>query len=475
MTTDRIVRWCSAVAATALMVGATAAQANATFVIYNADGPGEGFNDPTPATPVGGNPGTTLGQQRINAFQHAASVWGGTLDSTVPITIVAAFNPLSCNATSAVLGSAGPRWIFSDFPGAPVPGTWYHASLTSKLAGEDPVPDDAMISAQFNSNLGQVGCLTGSPFYLGLDGNHGNAIDLVTVLLHEFGHGLGFSTVTNGGTGAQLGGQPSIYDHFAYDNVLGKTWVAMTDAERAFSATNPRQLAWNGPNVTGAAPTVLERGTPVVQVEAPREVKGRYLVGPASFGAPFDVEGVDRQVVPVVEAGTLGTACVPFDDYNRRAAKERIVMVFRGTCTFTVKVKNAQDAGAKAVLVVDNTLTSPPAGLGGADPTITIPSGRITFTDGVDLLDAMRLTDGGRSSGVVVKMRLDMKQRAGTDVAGRVLLYTPNPRQPGSSVSHWDDSASPNLLMEPAINADLTQILSPPIDLTSSLMRDIGW
>ena len=288
MTTDRIVRWCSAVAATALMVGATAAQANATFVIYNADGPGEGFNDPTPATPVGGNPGTTLGQQRINAFQHAASVWGATLDSTVPITIVAAFNPLSCNATSAVLGSAGPRWIFSDFPGAPVPGTWYHASLTSKLAGEDPVPDDAMISAQFNSNLGQVGCLTGSPFYLGLDGNHGNAIDLVTVLLHEFGHGLGFSTVTNGGTGAQLGGQPSIYDHFAYDNVLGKTWVAMTDAERAFSATNPRQLAWNGPIVTAAAPTVLERGTPVVQVEAPVGVKGRYLVGAASFGAPFD-------------------------------------------------------------------------------------------------------------------------------------------------------------------------------------------
>ena len=150
-------------------------------------------------------------------------------------------------------------------------------------------------------------------------------------------------------------------------------------------------------------------------------------------------------------------------------------MVFRGTCTFTVKVKNAQDAGAKAVLVVDNTLTSPPAGLGGADPTITIPSGRITFTDGVNLLDAMKLTDGGRSPGVVPKMRLDMKQRAGTDVAGRVLLYTPNPRQPGSSVSRWDDSASPSLLMEPAINADLTQFLVPPVDLSSSLMRDIGW
>ena len=475
MTTDRIVRSFPAVLATALLLGATGAQAGADFVIYNADGPGEGFNDPTPVAPVGGNPGTTLGEQRINAFQQAASVWGASLDSTVPITIVAAFNPLPCSASSAVLGSAGPRWIFSDFPGAPVADTWYHVALVSKLYGEDPVPTDAMISAQFNSDLGKSGCLTGSPFYLGLDGNHGAAIDLVTVLLHEFGHGLGFSTVTSSATGAQIGGRPSIYDHFAYDNTLAKTWVAMTDAERVASAINPRQLAWNGPNVTAAAPSALERGTPVVEVVAPTALKGRYLVGEAAFGAPFDVEGVDRQVVPVVEAGTLGTACVPFDDYNRRAAKERIVMVFRGTCTFSVKVKNAQDAGAKAVLVVDNVKVSPPAGLGGTDPTITIPSGRITFDDGVKLLNAMRLTDGGRSSGVVAKMRLDMKQRAGTDVAGRVLLYTPNPRLQGSSVSHWDDSAFPNQLMEPAINADLAHVVDRPRDLTMSLMRDIGW
>jgi hypothetical protein len=55
------------------------------------------------------------------------------------------------------------------------------------------------------------------------------------------------------------------------------------------------------------------------------------------------------------------------------------------------------------------------------------------------------------------------------------MLYTPNPFQPGSSVSHWDTSANRNLLMEPAINADLTQSVRPPQDLTLPLFKDIGW
>ena len=51
--------------------------------------PGEGFFDPTPAVPVGGNPGTTIGQQRINAFLLAAQIWGETIASDVPIFVLA--------------------------------------------------------------------------------------------------------------------------------------------------------------------------------------------------------------------------------------------------------------------------------------------------------------------------------------------------------------------------------------------------
>ena len=57
------------------------------------------------------------------------------------------------------------------------------------------------------------------------------------------------------------------------------------------------------------------------------------------------------------------------------------------------------------------------------------------------------------------------------DASGRVELFTPNPYTGGSSVSHWNNTATPNLLMEPAINPGLPLDL----DLTRQQLRDIGW
>jgi hypothetical protein len=72
-------------------------------------------------------------------------------------------------------------------------------------------------------------------------------------------------------------------------------------------------------------------------------------------------------------------------------------------------------------------------------------------------------------------MGVNPGQLVGADVTGRVLMFTPNPFQSGSSVSHWDTLARPNLLMEPSINVDLTQSVDPPEDLTFPLLQDIGW
>src|SRR5262245_50994462 len=95
---------------------ASPAYAAANIIIVNNNGPGVGFNDPTPAAPVGGNPGTTIGQQRLIAFQAAADIWGAILDSNVTIKILAQFQPLNCTAQGATLGSAGTIFIWSNFP-----------------------------------------------------------------------------------------------------------------------------------------------------------------------------------------------------------------------------------------------------------------------------------------------------------------------------------------------------------------------
>src|SRR3989442_6412161 len=46
----------------------------ATITIVNGDGGSEGLNDPTAVAPVGGNPGTTAGAQRLFLFQRAAAI-----------------------------------------------------------------------------------------------------------------------------------------------------------------------------------------------------------------------------------------------------------------------------------------------------------------------------------------------------------------------------------------------------------------
>jgi hypothetical protein len=462
------------VCSAALAVPATT-HAAATIVIQNGNAAGVGFNDPTPVAPVGGNPGTTLGQQRLIAFQAAASVWGATLNSTATIVILSTFESLTCTATSAVLGSAGPISVYRDFAGAPLPATWYHVALASARFGSDLDPAGADIRARFNSNLGNAGCLTGTPFYLGIDNNHGSAIDLMTVLLHEFGHGLGFSTVTSGTTGQYLANFPSAYDAFLYDNTQNLTWTSMTPAQRVTSALNSRRLAWIGTNVTSAVPSVLQSGTPELVGTAPASVAGTYLVGTASFGAPLTAAGFVGEVMPVVDqANGTGLACTVLNAANALAVNGKIALVDRGTCTFPEKAKTVQNAGAIGVIVVDNVAGSPPPGLGGVDPTVTIPAVRITLADGATFKTALK-TRSRTKSGVFVNMDLNPAVYAGADPLGRALVYTPNPFQSGSSVSHWDTIATPNLLMEPAINADLTHSVVAPQDLTYSLLRDLGW
>jgi PA domain-containing protein len=455
------------------------------ILIINGNLPNVGFNDPTPVAPVGGNTGTTLGQQRLLAFQHAADLWDAELDTNVDVKILATFEPLTCTATGAVLGSAGATNVFRDFganglyPGVEFPGTWYPTALADKRIGFDILgfigSTAADIRARFNVNLGQPGCLPTRPWYLGFDGNEGNGIDLVAVLLHEFGHGLGFQQFA-GQNGRYLGGSPTtpgfpdVFNRRIFDNTQNLFWLDMTEAQRAASSINPRNVVFVAPETNASVPLVL-RGTPSLIITEPANIAGIKLVGTAQFGAALTAAGVTAQIRIATDAadaaGPLETdGCSPI--INAAQIAGRIALIDRGMCAFTVKAKNAQDAGAAAVLIANNVAGAAP-GLAGADPTVTIPVASVSQADGNAIKTAL-LTNT-----VSAFLGLDETRRAGADTLERPLLYTPNPFEPGSSVSHYDTSGNPNQLMEPFINADLTHNVKPPFDLTLPLLHDIGW
>ena len=455
------------------------AQAAATIVINNLNAPGVGFNDATPAAPLGGNSGTTLGQQRLIAFSYAANLWGATLTSNQPIIINAQFTALTCSATSAVLGSAGATSVFRDNVNFPKPATWYSYALANKLAGVYlGTLNAAQINSNFNVNLGNAGCLTGTFWYYGLDGNHGSNIDFIAVLQHEMGHGVGFQTFTNGSTGVFLQnlGFPSIWDHYLLGTSTGLTWVQMTAAQRAASAISVNGLVWSGAGVTAAIPNVLRQGLATVTISgvAAGAAAGAYGAGEASFGAALTAAPVTAQLMPVLEAnGTRSLACIALTANQATAVNGRIAIIDRGTCGFAVKAKNAQNAGAIGVIIHNNVAGAAP-GLGGSDPTVVIRTVSVSLNNGNTIRASLnRISRTG--SGVVAAIGLTGSQFAGADALGRALMFAPNPFQGGSSVSHFDTTMTRNQLMEPSINGDLTQSLIPPLDMTFPLMQDIGW
>lgn len=446
-----------------LALAATSAFAGTgRVVIVNIDQANVGFNDKTPATPVGGNPGTTLGEQRLFVFETAASRWTAVLDTNVNIRARATFAPLACGDDGITLGSARALTWSHSFTGAPRANVWYPAPLANKFANRDLTPNDDDILIQFNGDLDKPTCAGDRGWYYGLDGKEGLDDALFPVVLHEIAHGLGMA-----GRGTDfLGNIPSIFDIYTLDRLTGRTWDQMTAAERLVSSTNTGNVVWNGPNTTSKAAQLLER--PIILSAAAKN----YDIGTASFGTPATRASMSGPIVAATDAeNTEGPStldgCTTYENAADVAGK--IALVDRGTCTFVTKALNAQAAGAVGLIIADNRkdtsgCSNVPPGMSGNNAEVIIPVVSVTQDDGTALRQ-------GSAAGVSALLRQDPSRMAGASPEGYVRLYAPCTFSGSSSIYHWDTPATPNLLMEPFINSDLIDT----VDLSIYQMMDIGW
>lgn len=243
--------------------------------VINLDGPDEGLNDPEQRPAVGGNPGTTLGAQRLNVLNYAAALLGDRVLSRVQIQVGAQFDPGNCSQNNADLGAAGANNLIADFTGAPRANTFYPEALANALSGQDQVrPQDDNstngrdIGANFNSRLdeGDPNCLQGTGWYYGLDNKPGpKQLDFLATAVHELIHGLGFASFVTLSTGEYAQDNdgnpvPDIYSSLIFDLTRQQPWTQLTAGQRRNSATNSNNggllgggddssnVVWNGMN-----------------------------------------------------------------------------------------------------------------------------------------------------------------------------------------------------------------------------------
>ncbi|WP_293706718.1 PA domain-containing protein [Stenotrophomonas sp. UBA7606] len=471
------------------MVVATlyAASAQAAIITpVNQDPAGKGLNDTTARAPEGGNPGVSVGEQRRIVYQYAADLWGSVLQSDVETFVGASFQDLACTATGGTLGSAGASWVAASAPSGAQLGMIYHGALANAVNGSRITISSSGtdITSRFNANLGGTNpdgspCMTGSGWYYGLDGNTpAGQINFLDVVMHEIGHGLGFSGFvgyTSGRLGERTGipsyyGYSDVYTDNAYDNLTGKrfTDASMTNALRATSIKTRGAPAWDGASAKAQTPLWLDPAL-VLSVSGTSVVS--QFFGTASFGPAATAANFKGPVV-VANDGTGPDTADACEALPAGSLAGKVAYVNRGTCAFEIKAANVQAAGAVAAIIGNVASSADPGTAPGmaedASVNATIP------TLSVNLSDA-NLIKAAAQAGTAMTAALGnvAGQMAGADRSGRPLLYAPATVASGSSFSHFESVLKPDALMEPA-NSDSTDA-ARIVDLTLGVFADEGW
>lgn len=161
------------------------------------------------------------------------------------------------------------------------------------------------------------------------------------------------------------------------DNVLVNAVNAATDAGVvvAIAAGN------SGPGAgTIQSPGIADKVITVGASTNPHFVGVPVTIGTATFGASV---GQFANYVPPITAAYTTTSpangCTPIST----TLTAKIALIRRGGCTFTTKVRDAQNAGAIGVIVINNVVGDPIAmAQDGTTPPPTIPAVMVSLTNG---------------------------------------------------------------------------------------------
>ncbi len=150
----------------------------------------------------------------------------------------------------------------------------------------------------------------------------------------------------------------------------------------------PNPFRVGGPSTTPNALSVgaMTHPTGTSPVFESNTINGAKVAMLGSAFNPTNAFSFDQTSAPLVYLKANALGC---DAFAADSVKDKAVLIDRGTCNFTAKVINAQNAGAKFVILVNNAAGAGAFSGGGADPAVKIPSVGISLEDGAAIKAAL--------------------------------------------------------------------------------------
>ena len=397
-----------------------------TFQIIYSDEPNEGFNDPS----LHGNTSQTLGEARKNALARATSRLGNSLSGSQTVRIEAEFtifdgqedsvDPNRCSVAlqgSTTVGFSGPSYYIYPLDrmdglefdqdgnqiNSPAHGVAYPSALYEQISGENTNGQNPDLFITFSK------CV---PYYYGSGTPPPGEVDFTSLATHEIIHGLGFFeyvgssgdfsrvTVTITGTleGQQVSRQAevvsrTIYDEQVYSEAAGDTLVNISASARARAIRSGTGLLWEGKGGGSRSCSYGQRMAELKSASAKSSDGKPRLHAPSSYSSGSSVGHVHSSAQDIMEASgpisdnmdlTLGLlkdigwgirtsgfpqTCEP-TGITVTSAPPLITTERGGEARFSVRL----DSRPSSNVTIPVTSSDPNEG------TVSLPSGRLTFT-----------------------------------------------------------------------------------------------